>query len=283
MEKNTDTETETEQKTKKKAGGLSKNKKMWIGLAIFFVSFLLLVFGCWWLNKKAFSQNQNFVLREILIEPPQNQSGYWNALENRERRIQDISNDLSLIPGKTNLFRDDLKKLRGEFLELHPELSGVEIQRRLPDQLIFTCYERVAFLDIGPMPRDGERRYVDSSGFVFSSQRYPKGTNIPVFSYPNDSTLRNAKPGDEINSDGIQSALMLSRVIDEGYGRSMQLRKVRIISLAGIENSVTCEIFYIPDQHTYTVKMPYPLEKEKLQKYESMLAEVTAHLKKLNG
>lgn len=243
---------------------LSGAQKSWIGLAIILVGAALFLLFVHLLRVRLFEENPRFLLREIVIDPPDGYaSTYWNAVRNREERKKELRAVLSLHPDRTNLFQLDLKELREILLREHPEIEKVIIRKCLPDRLVFRIHERLPVASIGRAPKkiDSSQtlRYLDETGRVFSAG-HSQGISLPrVIDMAGRKEIRDLRPGDTARSDDLKLTLELLRMIRSGY----PALTVREIVLVPLDNSIQCSISY--RREVFTVILPFPMNREKLR------------------
>lgn len=225
-------------------------QKLWIAgaLLFFFLNVVLMcIFG---LNILLFTGNERFTLREVVIAPPPGyEYTYWNSdmKNNRNERIDQICTDLQLVPGTTNLFDLDIRKMRETMLQRNPEIWKIEIRKVYPDQLKFIIRESRPFLKLG------NGRSLNEQYQVVNSDRYER-MDLPLFQDPFDEMLKKLEPGDKYQSQPVEFALALVKHLQEKFPQ------ISLISITRRDLYMDCRVKY--KNHLFRVWLPYPLKLE---------------------
>lgn len=210
---------ETEQQT---GSGLKLTgpQKLWIGFGAVLLVLALLIVGIWQLKTEMFEENEHFILQRTAIDLPANPGGYWNSLDDTEKRVSTLCSELGIIINRTNIFELDLPNMRRNLLEWHPEIQEIQIIPVLPDTLNFKIVERIPVVNIGPQilkdgSGNGPDRLVDDKGTVVSSVYYEYLSNLPRIKDETDPVVASFTFGDTIKNDGIVTLIAFAKLLQE--------------------------------------------------------------------
>lgn len=248
---------------------LTPVQKIWIGLAVLFLLFVVCA-GCGFLLKaRLFENNPRFILKRIEIQPPDGYTvSYWNSEINREKREKQLAEELGLDSGTVNLFAVNPATLRKRLLAEHSEIADAVVRRVIPDTISFTITERIPIADIGrrvsekqqPVMQVGPTRYLDENGIVISSE-YTQKLALPRIIDLSDREVGRLQPGDTVQSGGVRLALDFIRLV--GTSPDFQDIVVKTIALVSFNNSIQCTFKYFDGE--FTAILPYPIQPERLR------------------
>lgn len=254
--------------SKKKKLNLTGLQKVWIAGALLFLGINLVLMCIFGLNTLLFTGNDHFLLREIVIAPPQGYMfSYWNNENYRDKRIAKICEDLQLIPGKTNLFSLDPGELRKIMTGKNPEIRNIEIRKNYPDQLVFSIQESSPYLNIGG------GKCLDDQYRVVSMGRF-KDLSLPLFLDPSEPRLKKVQPGDEYRTKTAEFALELTRHLQENFPR------IRPVRIEHVEKDHTMKCLMEYEDHVFRVELPYPVKMDDL--YKNKLPQLQDRLRTLH-
>ena len=211
----------TTEDTNKKGGkklNLSKPQKFWIGLLVVLIALSLIVVGLWLIKEEMFEKNEHFIISRVIIDLPPHPNGYWNTMEDTEKRIKTLCSELKIQHGVTNLFNLDPATARMKILHDHHEIQDVQVVPVLPDTISFKITERTPVINIGNGKYTGKtHRYVDSCGIVVSAEFYPGLEDLPKVKDFTDKSCDTFKFGDRIQNDGTMFLnALVCLLIEEG-------------------------------------------------------------------
>lgn len=237
-----------EQAAEKIPARMSRKIKIILGL-FFFLSALALIILCIWFGERYFfTENPRFIIRDIQFDC---RSGYWagkNEMEKQEKALA-FARLAGIIPGKTNTFTLNLRKLRNRIRESEPEISDVTIRRELPDLIVFEVVSRI------PCADTGRGFYLDNDGMVLLKERCPdlRGS-LPLIASP---TLKDAlNRGEKVRSQDVLTALQIIHMITVSQDPKIRNIKIRRIVKFPNQDYMICELTYRDSQEVRKVMIP---------------------------
>jgi len=234
-----------------KKNGMSRRTRIILALCVIFAGIVLTVSAFWFAMRWLFYENPRLVIREIQLECT---SGYWAGKTEQERMVkaQEFARRAGIVPGETNLFSVDLRRLRESIRRDQPEIAHVSIRRELPDLLVFQIQNRM------PRADTGFGYFLDDEGVALRSAYYTsdRRAGLPLV-YSNN--LRRELASDGKTSDPeIVVALDFIRMIvtsEDPCVSRISLRKVILVQNTDAKY-FQCELCYGKSQELFQVLLP---------------------------
>ena len=244
-----------------KSSKMSRKTRIILALCVIFGGLVLIAAAFWFSLRWLFYENPRLVIREIQLECT---SGFWAGKTEQERSVkaQEFAKRIGIVPGQTNLFAVDLRRLRDTIRRDQPEIEHISIRRELPDLLVFQIQNRV------PRADTGFGYFLDDDGVALRSSYYtPDGrAGLPLVYSEN---LRR-----ELSSEGkttdpeIGVALAFIRMVvtsEDPCISRISIRKVIVIRNSDARY-LQCELTYRDDPKPYRVLLPAGVSGEQLRR-----------------
>ena len=197
-------------------------RQRWISMFVLTVSLAAIVFllmmGTQSLGRLLFTQNEQFLIRELRLES--------DGKQVTPARLREWAN----VQEGMNIFTVDIDGIQQLLESQVPVIEKAVVRRELPDTLVIQVVERQA---LAQLDKKGSQMplAVDRQGYVLGpSSRAP---NLPVITGINQTGLR---PGCYLGSDEVQRALHVLNVCDTTrLGKYLNVREVNITNTDYLE------------------------------------------------
>lgn len=183
---------------------LSKEQKVWIGIASIILAVLLLLLAVFCLNNVVFEDNRHFTISAVKIDTQGKSASYWNNPQTIEKRSAELTREMEIEPGKDNLFAQDLGEKRADLLKGHPEMEDIQLIPILPDLLQIRIKERLPVARLDKDVKD-DAKLIDKNRILFAAKYCGHAKTLPFIK--DETSSEELVMGKQVEGDGIKFLL----------------------------------------------------------------------------